>query len=427
MRLGFFVSEYPPRVTSGLGTYAEQICQAMKRHGHDITVFTMNDGTLKTRENVNGVDVNRPLLVNGSTILPELITMKKLLRLSTSDKFFNDVLIYNILSASKFVNEFIRKERESFDIICAHNWQSAIAGIIIKEEERSLPFVFHLHSIEENRSAVKGTTIIRHIEETAAHAADRIVTVCYPLHEYLMLHGFEKTKINVCWNAVNVEKYDPDKITRDASAELRGIYGIEQDEKMLLFVGDLTLTANIVNLVHAMHIVANTRPEAKLVILGKGESERSISNLIAEWGLQDNVKTRFEFVTEEERIVHYGASDMIVCPSLSGPCSLISLEAMAMKKPVIVGSKGICCTCDHVIPSGSDQTGFLTDGSNPTELAWDIVRLLDDEEGAKAMGERGRRRLVSYRTWDEIAAHTLKLYEDVIEEVGSGGNNLRFF
>ena len=416
MRIGFFVSEYPPRVTSGLGMYAEHICQAMKRHGHDITVFTMNDGTLKTRENVNGVDVNRPLLVNGSTILPELITMKKRLSLNTSDKFFNDVLIYNILSASKFVNEFIRKERESFDIICAHNWQSAIAGIIIKEEEPSLPFVFHLHSIEENRSTVRETTIIRHIEETAAHAADRIVTVCYPLHEYLMMHGFDKAKINVCWNAVNVEKYDPDKITRDASAELRRSYGIERDEKMLLFAGDLTLTANIANLVHAIHFVVNTHPEAKLVILGRGESERSISTLIAEWGLKDNVKARFAFVTEDERIVHYAASDMIVCPSLSGPCNIISLEAMAMKKPVIIGSKGICCTCDHVIPSGIDQTGVLTDGRNPTEFAWDIVRLLEDAEGAKAMGERGRSRLVTYRSWDEIAAHTLSIYEDVIEE-----------
>ncbi|MDI6811907.1 MAG: glycogen/starch synthase, partial [archaeon] len=105
MRIAFFVWEYPPRIVSGLGTYAESICQAMKNQGHDISVFTMNDGTLKTRETLKGIDVNRPLLVNGSNILPQLLTKEDLLISGTGIKFFNDVLIYNILSATKFVNQ----------------------------------------------------------------------------------------------------------------------------------------------------------------------------------------------------------------------------------------------------------------------------------------------------------------------------------
>ena len=59
MRIGYFVWEYPPWVVSGLGSCVESICQAMINKGLDVSVFTMNDGTLKTQEALNGVDINR--------------------------------------------------------------------------------------------------------------------------------------------------------------------------------------------------------------------------------------------------------------------------------------------------------------------------------------------------------------------------------
>ncbi|MDI6810808.1 MAG: glycogen/starch synthase, partial [archaeon] len=97
MRIGFFVWEYPPRIVGGLGTYAENICPEMVKLGHDVSVFTLNDGTLKTRETLRGIDVNRPMLVEGGGILPLCMT-EDLRRWGTGIKFFNDVLIYNILS-----------------------------------------------------------------------------------------------------------------------------------------------------------------------------------------------------------------------------------------------------------------------------------------------------------------------------------------
>ena len=417
MRIGFFVGEYPPRIVSGVGMYAANISQAMKNQGHDISVFTMNDGTLKTRETLQGVDVNRPLLVNGSTILPQLLTKDDLLISGTGIQFFNDVLIYNILSAAKFINQLMKKEGLVFDIISAHDWLSAMAGIIIKQET-GLPFVFHLHSTELVRSPLgEGSLVVRHIEKTAAGVADRVITACYPRHEYLATHGFDPMKMTVCWNAVNFAQYDPLIIKPETIRALRSRYGIEPEERMLLFVGGLAQIGGVVNLVKAMQLVTRTHPEVKLVILGKGEFEQDVSNLITELGLRDTIKTRFEYVTEEERITHYGACDAVICPTLHEPCSIISLEAMAMKKPVILGCKGICYSCDHIVPSGHDQTGVLIDGSNYADLAWEICSLLKDIRSAREMGKRGRKRVEKYLTWDKIAEFTIALYEDVINEV----------
>lgn len=416
MRIGFFVSEYPPQIRSGLGRYAANICRAMAQQGHEISVFTMNDGTLKTRETIDGIDVNRPLLVNGSAILPHLLTMKNLLALSASSKYFNDVLISNILSAAKFVNELIKKDKKRFELICAHNWQSALAGIIVKHET-GLPFVFHLHSIEDVRAPQKTATMICHIEETAANIADRIITVCYPLHDYLITHGFDARKLRVCWNTVDLDFYDPDRVNPERLAELRASYGIGSTEKLLLLTAASAQIKDVLTVLEALQALLPMHPGTKLVILGRPEFTPQLVPKLRELQIEEHVTLRSDLISEEERRVHYAAADLIFCPSLHGPCNMISVEAMAMRKPVLIGAKGICSTCDHIVPLGDDQTGVLADGSDPADLAWHICSLLDDPERAGNMGRRGRRRMETYQSWDEIAARTLRIYEEAIAAV----------
>ncbi len=418
MRIGFFVSEYQPRICSGLGRYAVNICRAMKQQGHEISVFTMNDGTLKTQETIDGIDVHRPQLVNGSLILPHLLTMKNLLALSASSRYFNDVLISNVLSAAKFVNELIKKDKTHFELICAHNWQSALAGIMVKRET-GLPFVFHLHSIEDVRASPKTATMICHIEETAAKIADRVITVCFPLHDYLITHGFDARKLRVCWNTVDPDFYDPDKVDPERVAELRASYGIAPAGKLLLLTAASAQIKDVLTVLEALHALLPQHPKAKLVILGRSEFIAQLAPTLRELLIEEHVIVRSDPMSEEERRVHYAAADLIFCPSLHGPCNMISLEAMAMRKPALIGSKGICATCDHLITVGDDQTGVLADGSDPADLAWHICAMLDNPEQADRMGQRGRRRMETYQSWDEIAARTLRIYEEAIAAVST--------
>jgi len=59
---------------------------------------------------------------------------------------------------------------------------------------------------------------------------------------------------------------------------------------MILFVGRLTPAKGIVNLVKAMPTVISRYPEVKLAILGRGELEKTILDLISRLGIADNVK-----------------------------------------------------------------------------------------------------------------------------------------
>jgi len=187
LRIGFFVWEYPPQLVGGLGTYAEYITHEFVELGQDVTVLSLNSGNLKTKEMMKGVEVHRPMIVNASNVFPMFVT-SDLLRWGTNIHFFSDIFIYNVLSASKLVNGLIKKEGYKFDIICAHDWLSSIAGMIIKNETK-IPLVFHVHSTEWGRSGGQGSEVVSHLESEAAQLADRIITVSYAMRDDLIRHG----------------------------------------------------------------------------------------------------------------------------------------------------------------------------------------------------------------------------------------------
>ena len=413
MKIGYFVWEYPPRIVGGLGTYAQNMAPELVELGNDVSLFTINSGDLKTREVMKGVEVHRPQIINANDILP-FVVAEDLRRWGKQLKFFADLLVYNILSAAKLVGELIKKEGYEFDMICVHDWLSSMAGVMIKRET-NLPLVFHVHSTEWGRAMDSGSETVRYLEDTGGKTADRVITVSYPMEEDLIRHGWDANKVRVVWNGVKPDVYDPGKVDANRVEELRKRYGIHGKEKMVFFVGRLTGVKGVVNLVQAMPAVLSKHPNAKLVILGSGELEKTVLGLIKTLGLEKSVKTNFEFVSEDERILHYAACDLAVFPSLYEPFGIVSLEAMSMEKPVIVGASGVSGFRDQVVPSGPDQNGVHVDGHSPSDISWGINVVLDDDDKAREMGKFGRKRVHQYFTWKKIAKSTIEVYQEAIE------------
>jgi len=415
LRIAFFVWEYPPAIVGGLGTYAEYITKEFIRLGWDVCVYTFNPGNLKTREILGGVEVHRPLIVDASNIFP-IFVAEDLKKWGTNIKFFNDMFVYNILVAAKMINDVIKKGQYEYSIISINDWLSSVAGIICKNELK-IPVMFHVHSTEWGRSGGGGSTVVSHLESVMAEKADGIITVSYAMKEDLAKHGWPESKINVVWNGVDPETYNPKRCREDEIQKLRERYGIDPDMKMIFFIGRLTWVKGVRNLVQAMQLVLADYPKTKLVILGKGEEQRDIMEMADRLGISENVVCRFEFVSEKERILHYAASDLCVFPSVYEPFGIVSLEAMSMEKPVVVGAKGVVGFREQVMAAGSEQNGVHVNGDDPVDIAWGIKEVLKDPLRARRWGENGRKRVLKYFTWRKAAKQTLKIYERFINEM----------
>lgn len=412
MRIAFFVYEYPPQLVGGLGTYAEYITQQYVDIGHDVSVFSLNNNGLKTREIMQGVEVHRPQIADATNVWPFFV-VDDLKKWGTNIKLFNDIFIYNILSATKLINDLIKKEGYHFDVVCCHDWLSSIAGLVVKNETK-IPVIFHTHSTEWGRSGGQGSEVVSHLENAIAQNSDKIVTVSYSMQDDLTKHGWQSSKISVVWNGVDPDRYNPVNVKKQDALAIRQKYDIPDDYNMLLFVGRLTWVKSIRNLLQAMPLVLKEYPNTKLVILGKGEEQTDIVETAERLNIKGNIIYRFDFVSEKERILHYAASNVCVFPSIYEPFGIVSLEAMAMEKPVVVGAHGVVGFKEQVVNGGSDQTGVHINGEDPSDIAWGIKETLRNPEKAKNWGENGRRRVLEYFTWREVAEQTIKIYESLL-------------
>ena len=416
MKIAVLVYEYPPKIVGGLGTYAAEITRKFVLMDHDVTVFTMNDDarSLPTREIWRGIEIHRPLHIDISDSLPDVLAEDvKKWGMGGGIQLFSKILIYNYLSASKLVNELIRKEDFKYDIIIAHDWLSAISGITIKKE-LGLPFAFHVHSTEKGRTLGNGSEVVSNIELHGANSANLIVTVSYAMKDELIKLGFPRDRIQVCYNGVDQQKYNMETVNTEKIKQLRESYGIKDEDLMILFIGRLVGVKGVDRLIMAMPRVLQKKPNARLVIVGLGDLQEYLVNLVRTMKLEDCVKFRFEFVPEEERIRHYAACDIAVFPSLYEPFGIVVLEAMSMERPVVVGAAGISGMREIVIPCGDEQCGYHVNPSDPADIAWGITSALENPERIEWLGKNGRRRVLNEFTWDKIAEKTIALYEKMM-------------
>jgi len=408
MRIAYFVWEYPPRMVGGLGTYASEIVRKFDEMGHEVNVFTLNDGNqFKASEKMGThVHVHRPLIADSSSIFPAFAG-DELKGWGDGLKFFSNILTYNVLSANKYVNEVAEKWHA--DIAICHDWLSAIGGATVRNST-DIPLVFHVHSTEHGRSGGKGSSTVRTLEYMTAQQADLVITVSHAMHGELNYLNFPAQKTRVVWNGVDEKKYDPHTFPEAATAGYREGLGVPRGAKLIAFTGRLTWVKGIDTLVRAMPAIVAKVPGTKLAVLGTGEMYEQLAEEARRLGLQDNIIFLNRWVEEAERMLLYASADLVCAPSRYEPFGIVALEGMSMEKPVLVGNGGL----REAVIEG--ETGVYCDPNSPANLAEQALKVLTDDSFARRLGENGRKRVLDNFTWDKVARDTISLYEEIAKK-----------
>lgn len=185
----------------------------------------------------------------------------------------------------------------------------------------------------------------------------------------------------------------------------------------LLFCGRLIQRKGIDVLLRALPEIL-CQKQVKVVITGEGDRKAEWQTLSNSLGLQDTV--RFAgFVSDEELAELYQTSDLYVHPAIfddkgdTEGLGVVLIEALAHKLPVV--ASGVGGIVDVI---KNETTGLLVPEKDEHALANAIVRILNEPELARRLGEEGFRHVEQFFDWFRITDQMVTLYKDLLEPIG---------
>jgi len=174
------------------------------------------------------------------------------------------------------------------------------------------------------------------------------------------------------------------------------------DRPVIVCVSRLMARKGQDELIRALPQVHQTAPNASLIIVGEGPYRKDLERLITKLGLTEYVHLTGK-VSQKELPSWYAAGDIFAMPcrtrmggwDVEG-LGIVFLEGSATGLPVIVGDSG--GAIDAVV---DNETGYLVDGNNTSEIAQRIAFLISNPDVAKRMGGAGRNWVTQEWTWDQ--------------------------
>ena len=226
--------------------------------------------------------------------------------------------------------------------------------------------------------------------------ASKVLANCEAVRERAIeLEGLMREKTAVIYNGIDAEVISPQPIGSRLQKPLVGI------------VANLNRPVKRVDLfVKAASLVVRQFPDVQFWIVGDGPLRGELESLASELCIE----SRIEFVGRRKDVKDLLSAFTIgVISSDSEGFSNSIMEYMAVGVPVVATNVG---GNRELVSEG--ETGVLVPPNDPEVLAVGILRLLSNPEAARAMGKKGRLKLLIKFSTQRMLEETKGFYEALV-------------
>lgn len=173
-------------------------------------------------------------------------------------------------------------------------------------------------------------------------------------------------------------------------------FKIPKDQIKLLFVGRLFPEKSVDTLIKAMPYIIKVNPGVHLMIVGGGILRNKLEKLVENLKMGKHI-TFLGLVSEEDKILAFNACDVFILPSLAELEGMVVLEAMACGKPIVISDAEMSASRYFV-----NGNGFLFKTLSPESLAEQTLKLVNDGELRKKMGEVSLKNVQNYDIHESV-------------------------
>jgi len=287
------------------------------------------------------------------------------------------------------------------DVIHAHNYEAAIAGLLVGRA-LGLPMVYHGHSALEQElpAYVAGTAarrgmarLGRLLDAQVPRRADFCIAVTEDLGAHLRRTGVRDQSL-ACIEPAGA----PD--------ELAGTRSTAPEPRLVCYAGNLDGYQNLEFLLRSFALVRAAVPGTRLVLVTHADGRSHMARLV-EAGIPPDVDI-VQAASYEEVRDRLGAAAVAVCPRAerSGfPMKL--LNYMAAGKAIVACAGSAKGLLDGV-------TARVVADEDAAEFADAVVSLLCDPAARARLGAAARRAVESRDAWDQVLDRIESIYRQVV-------------
>jgi glycosyltransferase involved in cell wall biosynthesis len=281
---------------------------------------------------------------------------------------------------------------------------------------RTVPLVLNPQGLEEfggvdgsyggRPSKRIGYEPLRRAVRYCAGAADRVIATDRALEPMITRAlGVGPDRMRLVPNAVDLAACDRLASPTDGT-RMRERAGIGRDEAVLLSVARLERNKGL-------HVLADALGSMKdlawrWIVVGEGPFRRALEARIAGHGLRERTVLTGRL---GDAAVHawYEAATVFVHPTQYEGSSIVTLEAMSHRRPVVATTAG---GLPDKVRDG--MTGWLVPPGDAPALARALRAALASAARFPAMGAAGRRLVEAEFSWDRSATRMLAVFEELV-------------
>jgi glycogen synthase len=381
MNICFCSQEYPPDThVGGIGTYTYNVASALAAIGHTVHVITSTPDRGRSYTD-NGVAVYRIHHCNSRPL--ELSRLRY----------------------SRAVASQLNRMRCRFDLVQASEYASEAFWFSL---HRRTPLVTRLATptfmLQRLGGERPGRRFCAFLEKQQALRSDGIFSSTRALADAVS-RGWtiDSGRIAVIPNSVDVSRIVRLAANGGCPEELHG-------RDFLLYFGRLEERKGIRVLADALPRVLEEFSSLLVLFVGADSGYHGKP-------LRDYIKTRagghshrirfFDNLPHSELLPIVGAAKLVVLPSLWEAFGFVSVEAMALGRPVIATSGS---GFEEIIEN--NVSGYLVTPGNPSALAEKIVQSLRDDTGLHRISAGARERARDFEV-SRVAPKLIAYYQDI--------------
>ena len=217
-------------------------------------------------------------------------------------------------------------------------------------------------------------------------------------------HGIPREKVVKIYNGIETDEYKPNvEKFRNQESEVRREFALARDVPVIGAIGRLVWQKGFEYFLRSIPALIRNIPKARFILVGEGPLKLELERLAISLGLRD----RLVFTGHRSDIRDMmAAMDVVVIPSVLEGFPMVTLEAMAMEKPIVTTAiDGIM----EQIANGKE--GLLIEPKSHPAISQAVKRLVDDPAYARSLGVNARAKVVRDFSVHKMITETIKVYE----------------